>query len=100
MKSTLHCKYSQQSERKKEWAAGKDSFKTLALLQHAKCLAPKSDMSTLVYHSYKNKKELMNETTQAPSHISLVTLIPDLCAKFTMLSSITTEGNRKHLSVE
>ena len=57
-------------------------------------------MSTLVYHGYINEEELMSETTQVPSPTSLVTLIPDLCAKFTVVNLIITEGNRKHLAVE
>lgn len=60
----------------------------------------KSDMSTLVYHGYINEEELIGETTQAPSPTSLVTLIPDSRAKFTVVNLIITKGNRKHPAVE
>lgn len=57
-------------------------------------------MSTLVCHGYINEWELMSEKTEVPSPTSLVTLICDLCAKFTMVSLIITERNRRHLAVE
>lgn len=57
-------------------------------------------MSTLVCHGYINEGELMSETSEVPSPTSLVTLIRDLCAKFTVVSLIITERNRRHLAVE
>lgn len=42
----------------------------------------------------------MSGTTEAPSPSSHATLMLDLCAKFTVVSLIIMEGNRKHLAVE